>query len=289
MGRRWLKVGAATAGGVAVGTMTVAAIAAARWNNATERAVDRLASTATNPDGITETFSLDQLVGLPVPVSRYFTFALSPDQPLIRNARIQWEGEFRSAPNAAWKGFTALQHFTVRPPGFVWDATIRMIPLLRVRVRDGYVGGQGTMLGKVAALIPVVDQRSTPEMAAGALSRYLGEAVWLPTALLPNAGVSWTPVDDATARATLTDGTTTVSADFHFAPTGEIVGLSMTRYRDVDGRGVPTPFEATLRGGYRRVGGMMIPVEGEVAWLLPDGRFAYWRGRPMAVDYDEPR
>jgi hypothetical protein len=34
---------------------------------------------------------------------------------------------------------------------------------------------------------------------------------------------------------------------------------------------------------------MMIPVKGEVAWLLPDGGFAYWRGRPTAVDYDQPR
>jgi hypothetical protein len=289
MGRRWPKVGAATAGGVAVGAVTVAAIAAARWNNATERTMDRLISTAAELDGIAETYSPDQLVGLPAPVLRYFTFALTPGQRLTRNARIRWEGEFRSAPNADWKGFTAVQHFTVRPSGFVWDATIRMVPLTPVRVRDSYVAGEGAMLGKLAALIPVVDQRGTPEMAAGALSRYLGEAAWLPTALLPSAGVTWTPVDDATARATLTDGATTVSADFHFAPTGEIVGMSMTRYRDVNGRGVPTPFEATLRGSYRRAGRMMIPVEGEVAWLLPDGRFAYWRGRPTAVDYDQPR
>jgi len=288
MGRRWMK-GAATAGGVTVGAMAVAAIGVARWNRATARMVDRLTSTARSADEIPETFSLDQLTGVPAPVARYFALALTPGQPLIRRARVRWEGEFRSAPNAGWKGFTALQHFTVWPPGFVWDATIQMMPLIPVRVRDGYVGGEGVILGKLAALIPVADQRGTPEMAAGALSRYLGEAIWMPTALLPTAGVSWAAVDDTTARATLTDGATTVSADFHFAPTGEIVGMSMTRYRDVNGRGEPTPFEARLRGGYRRVAGMMIPVEGEVAWLLPEGRFAYWRGRPVHIEYDPSR
>jgi hypothetical protein len=282
-----MKGGVAAVGGIAVGAMAAAAIGAVRWNRATARMLDRLTVAPSDAAGAPPArFSPEDLTGLPAPVARYFAFALTPGQPLIRSARVRWEGEFRSAPNAGWNRFTAVQHFTVRPPGFVWDATIRMMPLVSVRVRDAYVAGEGVMLGKVAALVPVADQRGTPEMAAGALSRYLGEAVWLPTALLPSAGVSWAPVDDTTARATLTDGATTVSADFHFARGGEIVGISMTRYRDVNGRGLLTPFEARLRGGYRRVSGMMVPADGEVAWLLPEGRFAYWRGRPADVEYD---
>jgi hypothetical protein len=31
---------------------------------------------------------------------------------------------------------------------------------------------------------------------------------------------------------------------------------------------------------------MMIPSGGEVAWLLPEGRFAYWRGRIVDAEYD---
>ena len=27
----------------------------------------------------------------------------------------------------------------------------------------------------------------------------------------------------------------------------------------------------------------------EVAWLLPEGRFAYWRGHPVEVRYDDRR
>ena len=289
MARRWVKMGAATVGGVAVGAIAVAAVGAARWTRATARMVERLDSVSLDANGPAPTFSPEQLAGLPAPVARYFTFALTPGQPLVRHARIQWEGEFRSAPNARWSPFTAAQHVTVQPPGFVWDATIRVAPLLSIRVCDGYVNGEGVMVGKLAAIVPIVDQRGTPEMAAGALSRYLGEALWLPTALLPSAGVSWTSVDDTTARATLTDGPAGVSADVRFGADGEIVGMSMTRYRDVKGRGVPTPFEAQLRGGYRRVSGMMIPAHGEVAWILPEGRFAYWRGRPTEIEYDAPR
>jgi hypothetical protein len=289
MERRWVKVGAAAAGGLAVGTVALAAIAAARWNRATARTVARLTATADSSAAESAAYAPDQLDGLAAPVARYFAFALTRGQALVRHARVRWSGEFRSAPDAAWKPFTATQHFTVHPPGFVWDASIRMMPLAPVRVRDGYVDGEGTMSGRIASLIPVVDQGGTPSMAAGALARFLGETVWLPTALLPNANVSWAAVDDSTARATLADGATRVSADFHFAPRGEITGVSMTRYRDVDGRGVPTPFEARFRSGYRRVGGMMVPVAGEVVWLLPEGPFTYWRGRPAEITYGRPR
>ena len=285
--RRWIKIGATVAGGAAASAVAAVTIGAARWNGETTRALRRLTAARPAGDGVAaRTLSGEQLVGLPAPVVRYFTFALTPGQPLVRRARIRWQGEFLTRPRGMWTPFTAEQHVRVGPPGFVWDASIRTTPLVPVRVRDAYVGGEGVMLGKLAALVPVVDRRGTPEMAAGALSRYLGEAVWLPTALLPSEGVSWAPIDDMTARATLSDGPTIVSADFRFGARGEIAGVSMTRYRQVGGRGVPTPFEGRYDGEYRRLSGMVIPSGGEVAWLLPEGRFAYWRGRIVDAQYD---
>ncbi|HSH46677.1 MAG TPA: DUF6544 family protein, partial [Longimicrobiales bacterium] len=56
------------------------------------------------------------------------------------------------------------------------------------------------------------------------------------------------------------------------------------RYRDVNGVPVLTPFEGTF-GAYGEVDGMLIPLEGEVGWMLPDGRFPYWRGRVAKVEY----
>ena len=32
--------------------------------------------------------------------------------------------------------------------------------------------------------------------------------------------------------------------------------------------------------------GILIPLEGEVAWILPDGRRPYWRGRIREIDYE---
>ncbi len=282
--KHWIKRGATVVGGLAGATLAVAAIANARWARATARTAGRLAVQAP-PGDRAATFSPHELAGLPDPVVRYFTFALTPGQQIIRRARVEQQGEFQMRPGGGWKPFTAVQHFAVEPPGFVWDAAIRLAPLLAVRVRDSYLEGEGTMHGALAALVSVVDQRGTPEMAASSLHRYLQEAVWLPTALLPSAGVVWTAVDNSTARATLTDRGTSVSVDFHFGPQGEIVRTSVERYRDVNGRGVLTPQVGRLRE-YERVEGMMVPRAGEVEWLLPEGPFPFWRGRIIDFRYE---
>jgi hypothetical protein len=193
---------------------------------------------------------------------RYFEFALTPGQPLVRRARLRQAGEFAVRPGP-WMPFTAVEHFAVQPPGFVWDASIRMAPLLSVRVRDSYLRGEGSVHGKFAALVPAVDHGGTPKMAAGALVRYLAEAAWLPSALLPSAGVRWQPVDNRTARATLTDRATTVSLDVHFGARGEIVRVSTDRHRDINGSPVLTPWVGHFRD-YARIDGMMVPMAGEV-------------------------
>ena len=277
--------------GVAVGGLVIAAagtvaIGYAAWRRATASRVEALDAEARRrraPDG--QPFGKSKAANLPAPVARYLAFSLPEGQRRIRTARIHWTGEMRLQPDAPWSPYTAEQRFTSSPPGFVWDATVRMMPLVPVRVRDSYVGGEGRMLGRLASVVTVVNVAGTPEMAQGALARWLGEAAWLPTAFRPGEGVAWEAVDDSTARATVTDGAVGVSADFHFAPSGALTRMTAMRYRDVNGHGVLTPFEGRY-SRYARFAGMMLPTSAEVAWLLPEGRFAYWRGTPSAVRYE---
>src|SRR6187549_2880476 len=48
----------------------------------------------------------------------------------------------------------------------------------------------------------VADQHATRELALGELQRFLAEAPWMPTLLLPGQNVGWEEIDDASARAT---------------------------------------------------------------------------------------
>ena len=282
--RRGVVIGMTATGGAALAALGAKALGDIAWKRGTARTIERLTERARparrHPS---RDFSLEQLEGLPDPVTRYFTVALQPGQRFVDSARSVQRGEFAIKPGQ-WRPFKATQHVTARPPGFVWDATIRVAPGMSMRVRDSYIGGVGRMHGRFAGLVPVVDQSGTPEMASGSLHRYLAEAPWIPTALLPAAGVRWDAIDATTARATISDFGTTVSVVFEFNERGEIVGMAAERFRDVGGTPVLTPWAGRFRS-YRDIGGMMVPEEGEVSWMLPEGPHTYWRARIAEVSY----
>jgi Family of unknown function (DUF6920) len=227
------------------------------------------------------------VAALPAPVARYFRAVLRDGQSGVRYARFSQRGDFLLRPTPdGWRPFTATQHAATDPPGFVWDARIRMAPGITVRVRDALVDGTGSMVGSVLGLFRLVSTQVTPEIGAGALHRYLAEAVWFPTALLPAYGVGWTPLDDSSARATLSVAATTVSLDFHFGHDGLVHRVfTSERARAVGGRFVLTPWQGRFLD-YGEQDGMRIPLAGEVEWLLPEGPQVYWRGRLTEVSYE---
>ncbi|MEP7064539.1 MAG: DUF6544 family protein [Gemmatimonadota bacterium] len=228
-----------------------------------------------------------EIASLPAPVVRYFDFALRQGQPLVTAALIEWEGTFSMRPRR-WSAFTATQHYRVQPPGFVWDARIWMTSLVPVLVRDSYADHEGSLRAAIGGIVRVADARGTADIASGELLRYLGEAVWFPTALLPSAGVTWAARDDDLATATLSDGTTSVSLDAHFGESGAIESISAMRPRSVRGASVLTPWVAHVRD-YSRRDGMMVPTVGDVEWQLPAGTLPYWRGRVVSAQYDFAR
>jgi len=261
------------------------AYGALRWRNLTQSLVTQLDASSVSPPVLT--YSESELEGLPDPVKRYFRRVLREGQPIVTRARLTWEGEFlmREAENG-WRPFTATQYYTTRRPGFLWDARIQMAPGLAVKVYDAYIAGAGTLHGEVLGLMEVIHLGGTPQMAEGELLRYLAEAVWFPSALLPSQGVRWTPIDGSSARATLTDGDTTASLDFHFNADGEITSaFAASRPREVSGEMRPTPWAGSY-ADYAERDGMRVPTRGEVAWHLEDRRLPYWRGRVLEVTYE---
>jgi hypothetical protein len=253
-----------------------------RWRHRTDGLVSQLGGRAAGPTR----FSPEELAGLPAPAARYLSAVLRDGQPMVRRARLEQEGQFLLKPPDGWAPFTAVQHLDPTGPGFVWDARIRMMPGVAVLVRDGLVDGVGSMRASALGLIPVVTQEGTPAIAQGALYRFLAEAVWCPTALLPSQGVRWEAVDDTTARASLSAGATTVSLEFRFGPDSLVVSVyAPDRARDVHGVGVPTPWQGRwFEWGERD--GMRVPLRGEVEWILPDGPHPYWRGRVTAIAFE---
>lgn len=224
--------------------------------------------------------------GLPEPIRRYLDHVLPDRQPIIGTAHIQQHRKFRTpGSSAAWRPFTATQHVTTSPPGFVGDAFIEMIPWLPVHVLDACHEGRGILRASLGGILPLVDAPSAPELDEGELMRYLAETPVYPTALLPGMGVKWTKIDDSAARATLEYGGTAASLVFSVNGNDEVDRVAGRRafMRD-DGTYEDRPWVGTWRR-YQLRSGMRIPVEGEVAWIGPEGEIPYWRGTMDGIDY----
>ncbi|HET9315520.1 MAG TPA: DUF6544 family protein [Vicinamibacteria bacterium] len=222
---------------------------------------------------------------LPQPVHRYFERALPEGQRRIAWARVQQRGSFLVRAPGRWRQFRATQTFTTRPPGFVWDARIRLLAGVPILVRDSFHEGAGSMRATLLGF-RLADTAGTPAIATAALQRYLAEAALLPTALLPSAGVSWTPIDASSARASLAAGTTRVSLEFRFGGDGLVESVyAPARMRDVKGQGVATPWLGRW-WDYEEQDGLLAPRRGEVEWLLPQGPRPYWRGEITRIEYE---
>lgn len=255
-----------------------------RWQRETRKA--QVAMTAGRISLAEKSYDSGELKELPAPVERYFRRVFTAKCPMVAAVQIHHRGTLNmSESGEAWKSFSSIQYVVTSPPGFLWNARIRVMPGLSVFVRDAYMAANGVLTAKFGGVLTLVKERQTPELAHGQLMRYLAEAVWYPTALLPQQGLQWHPVDATHARATLTDGKRSVDLTFAFGHEGWICSVyAETRYRRVNGR-----FEATAWQGrfwnYEMRDGMWIPMSAEVAWVLPEGPKPYWRAHIEQIEY----
>jgi hypothetical protein len=172
----------------------------------------------------------------------------------------------------------ARQYFTVDEPGFVWTVDVTMMRVVPVVGRDTYIRGRGRMFIKAGGLITVADGTG-PTFDQGTALRFLGEIIWFPSAAIAPY-ISWKPLDDRRAEATLTVRDVTASAVFEFDERGRFVGLTGRRYyggRSLETWVIPVTDWKTIRG-------IEIPVRGGAVWKLAAGDFDYYQWEILDVE-----
>jgi len=280
---KWLLV----VGGILVLTIAVMVVLGQRREAAEEERlrVALLGSVSAFP---ADTVRFDSLSDLPPPVERYLRHVLTEGQPLIRAATLDQSGVVRTdIESETWSPFSA-RHLAVSPvSGFLWNARVGMPLGLHVRVMDSYSAGIGSGRVSLMSALVVAAEAGGPELNSGALHRYLAEAVWYPTALLPESGIEWSPVDGRTAIATLTDQGTTVSLEFRFNDLGEVTGIySGGRWGRFGGGYEQVPWEGRFRD-YQVRDGMRVPAYGEVGWYDEEGELQLvWKGDIVGAAYE---
>lgn len=229
-------------------------------------------------------FSSDLTKGLPEPVQRYLAYALREGQRNIRYGVLRQHAEFRHGPERPWFSVKAAEVISGMEPAFVWDAVLRHNKAWWRTAKLSYFAGKGSGHIKLYGAVTLQEVEG-PETDVSMLFRFLSELVWVPTGLLPTKTLRWKPIDANTAQAVITDGTTTVTADFHVNEAGQVDRITTkSKYRDLKSGFEQLTFTMECLD-YASIEGVMIPMRVNFVWNLPSGDFTYGKFTLDAVTY----
>jgi len=230
------------------------------------------------PAGEPQILRVEDIATLPPPVRRWLEVSGAVGRPRARTVRLLQRGEMRTAPGQPYLPVVAKQYFRVDQPGFVWTVDVTMMRVVPVVGRDTYVDGVGRMFIKAGGLVAVADGTG-PTFDQGAALRFLGEIIWFPSAALASY-ITWEPIDDRRATATLAFKDVTTSAVFEFDGRGHFAGMTAQRY--YDGKSLETWVIPVTE--WQTIRGIAMPVRGGAVWKLASGDFDYYQWEIVDVE-----
>lgn len=231
-------------------------------------------SSATN----SKTFNSKQIESLPEPVKRYFKYAIPEGKKYISYLRLKHHGSFKTGVGKDWVNIEGEQYFTAQPPGFVWIGKTK-----KFKAIDLYIENTGNLSVYLLGFLRVINQTGkTVDQAE--LLRWMGESVWMPTNLLPDAQKEWTAIDENSAKLTFTHNGQSVYYIVYFNKAGQITKMETKRYME---EGRLEKWEGRL-SNYTEREGVKIPQTIEASWLLKEGKHTYARFHVDTFEYNKP-
>ena len=233
----------------------------------------------------TSSFTYAEIDSLPPVLKKYFRTNIKEGSVKPRFVRLKQEGLFRTSENSDWKELTAEQYYLTKEPAFLWNGSIKMNSLLSARGIDYYFNKEGYLSVKLLSSITVSDVEGE-QISQSQLFRWISEAPWFPTSLLPNERLKWTDADSVKATANIKDGDNEVTAHFFFNENGEITKVqTYDKYRTTN-VGYTTALFTGYFSNYKEVNGFRVPTSAEAEWNLDNHDFKYGKFSITDIDYD---
>lgn len=225
-----------------------------------------------------KTYSIKQIENLPESVQHYFKYVLKDRQPYISSVRLTHNGFFKTDLKKDFIKITGEQYFSAQKPQFIWKGNTSMFT-----ARDFFIDDKGGLIATLLNVYNIVDGKGS-NFNEGELQRWMAESVWFPTNLLPSEYVTWTAIDDNSAKLLFQYKTTKFDFIVRFNPIGEIIEIEGYRFM------TPERKEKWIckMGNYQERNGVKIPIFDQALWRLKDGDHCYAKFEVLKIEYNIP-
>jgi len=234
---------------------------------------------------VANTFHSSAVSSLPPIVQKYFSTVLRDGQQYIDFIEMTQEADFRTQIDGDWSHLSADVWYSANEPGLVWKARFGTSILPYKTAWLEFIHGKGHGLVRLLGTITLLETHGF-EADITLLSRYLMEAVWFPTVLLPSRQIEWSAVSELSAKAEITFEGLCASAIFTFTEDGLIENIvTHDKFRDFKGSFEKEQFTLHCKN-YKQFQKITIPTEVEFVWNLPDKDFLYGKFRVENIRYE---
>lgn len=221
-------------------------------------------------------YSENEIGHLPIPVQRYFNYALSDGQRYVSDLRVKQTGGFKTKLENDFVPITAEQYFTARNPGFVWVGKTKTF-----KARDSYINGVGNLSVYLFGILRIM-KYSGHSANQAELLRCLGECVWMPTSLLPDENKRWEAIDKNHAKLIMNYQGLEVYYEIEFNDKGQIVSMLTERYTDDENKSL----WLGKVSDYEQEHGMMVPKAIEASWIIDGETKPYARFNITEMEFN---
>jgi hypothetical protein len=231
-------------------------------------------------------FDISVIDALPEPAQRYFLYTIAPGTPLVSAVEIDMHGQLglgtKDAP--AYRAMTAKQ-ILAPPIGLVWK-----VDMGAISGSDGATPETSWTRFWLLDFIPLARISGNTDHHRSAFGRVVSEgAFWVPASLLPNRNVSWEAVDQNSARALVSFGTSSQSIELTVEADGQPSRVVIQRWsnENSDGEFREQPFGGYL-SEFRMIGGYRLPMHVEGGNLIgTQDYFPFYRADVQRIRFPQ--
>ncbi len=231
-------------------------------------------------------FTYSQLDDQPKLLQKFFTAVIKDSTRIPNFITLNQSGEMKTEANSEWLKMNAREVLTTSTPALLWDGKIGNSKFFWVEIIDSYLRYKGRSLVKINSSITIGDSKGI-EIDKSNLFKFLSEAVFFPTSLLPSSNLYWDILDSNSAEVKFTDEQTSVVAKFFFNENGTINKIeTLDKFLSKNNNFKESLYTVYFHKYKWVKDTFLIPTYFEVEWNLKKGKLKFGKFKLDNIKYE---